>query len=79
MTFSQNIPYDPEIQKKCSPRSRLTVKNDRGKKIMVTTVKTRMALLFDSAMMASSFCSIVRSWKSCEKRIRRQVVYLDLR
>ena len=31
---------------------------------MVTTVKTRMALLFDSAMMASSFCSMVRSWKS---------------
>ena len=37
------------------------VKKDRGRKTMVTTVKTRMALLFDSAMMASSFCSMVRS------------------
>ena len=40
------------------------VKNERGRKMIVTTVKTKMALLFDSAMMASSFCSMVRSWKS---------------
>lgn len=34
---------------------------------MVTIVKTRMALLLDSARRASSFCSMVRSWKSYKK------------
>ncbi len=47
-----------------NPKVRLTVKNESGKKMIVTTVKTRIALLFDSAIIASSFCSIVRSWKS---------------
>lgn len=41
------------------------VKKDRGRNMMVTTVKRRIALLLDSAMMASSFCSMVRSWNSC--------------
>lgn len=39
-------------------------KKDSGRKTIVTTVKTRTAWLFDSAMIASSFCSMVRSWKS---------------
>lgn len=60
VVFSEFIPFTfiPKYE----------VKNERGRKIMVTTVKTRMALLFDSAMMASSFCSMVRSWKSCSDR-----------
>ncbi len=33
---------------------------------MVTPVKTRMALFWESDTMASSFCSIDRSWKSWE-------------
>ena len=45
------------------------MKKERGRKMIVTTVKMRMALLLDSAMMASSFCSIVRSWKSCPGRV----------
>ena len=32
------------------------VKNESGRNITVTTVKTRIALLFDSAIIASSFC-----------------------
>ena len=40
------------------------VKNESGRNMTVTTVKTRIALLFDSAMIASSFCSMERSWKS---------------
>ena len=32
------------------------VKNESGRNMTVTTVKTRIALLFDSAMIASSFC-----------------------
>ena len=40
------------------------VKKESGRKMTVTTVKTRIALLFDSAMIASSFCSMERSWKS---------------
>lgn len=60
-------------------RNRLTVKKDRGRKMIVTTVKTRMALLFDSAMIASSFCSIVRSWKSCTRRIRKEIECMDQR
>ena len=61
-----------------NPKIVLTVKKDRGRKMIVTTVKTRMALLLDSAMIASSFCSIVRSWKSCSNTIRRQFLYTDL-
>ena len=58
------MPYSPYLetdQEELNPKSRLTVKKDRGKKMIVTTVKTGMALLFDSAMIASSFCSIVRN------------------
>lgn len=40
------------------------VKNDKGKKMMVTAVKTKMALFWVLAMMASSFCSMDRNWKS---------------
>lgn len=40
------------------------VKKESGRKMTVTTVKTRIALLFDSAMIASSFCSMERNWKS---------------
>ena len=32
------------------------VKNESGRNMTVTTVKTRIALLFDSAIIASSFC-----------------------
>ena len=32
--------------------------------MMVTAVKTRIALFCDSETIASSFCSIDRSWKS---------------
>ena len=32
------------------------VKKESGRNITVTTVKTRIALLFDSAIIASSFC-----------------------
>lgn len=41
------------------------VKKDSGRKTMVTDVKTNMALFWLSAVMASSFCSMERSWKSC--------------
>jgi hypothetical protein len=40
------------------------VKKDRGRKMTVTAVKTRMALFWLSAAMASSFCSMERRWKS---------------
>ena len=33
-------------------KGRLAVKNDRGKKIILTMVKTRIALMLDSAMIA---------------------------
>lgn len=40
------------------------VEKERGRKIIVKTARMRMILLLDSAVMARSFCSIVRSWKS---------------
>jgi len=35
--------------------------DDSGRKTIVTTVKTRIALLLDSAIKATSFCSMVLS------------------
>lgn len=46
--------------------------------MMVTEVKTSIALLFDSARMASSFCSIVRSWKSWVGTVRTRTWLLGL-
>jgi hypothetical protein len=43
------------------------VKKDSGRKMIVTAVKTRMALFWLSATTASSFCSMDRSWKSCSR------------
>lgn len=40
------------------------VKKDNGRNTIVTPVKTKMALFWVSAMIASSFCSMDRSWKS---------------
>ncbi len=67
---SRNLPCKTLVE--FNPKIVLTVKKDSGRNMIVTTVKTRMALLLDSAMIASSFCSIVRSWKSCSNTIRRQ-------
>lgn len=74
---SRNLPCKTLVE--FNPKIVLTVKKDSGRKMIVTTVKTRMALLLDSAMIASSFCSIVRSWKSCSRGSEDGLCELDLR
>ena len=49
------------------------VKKDNGRKMTVTAVKTKIALFWLSAAMASSFCSMERRWKSYPSRQEQMI------